>query len=96
MVRSASVIAGEVGSFSMNAIFAEPGLGVITVAARNRLNNLRYVVGMKTFTRTVTDAFQHHQRRIVASETHRTAPWHVDFQVLNEALDSMPEIPDIN
>lgn len=96
MVRSASVIAGEVGSFSMNAIFAQPGLGVITVAARNKLNNLRYFVGMKTFTRTVTDAFQHHQRRIVASETHRTAPWHVDFQVLNEALDSMPEIPDIN
>jgi capsular polysaccharide biosynthesis protein len=96
MVRSASVIAGEVGSFSMNAIFAQPGLGVITVAARNRLNNLRYVVGMKTFTRTVTDAFQHHQRRVVASETHRTAPWHVDFQALNEALDSMPEIPDLH
>lgn len=93
-IRSAHVIAGEVGSFSMNAIFAQPGLGVVTIAANNKLNHRRYEVGMKTFTRTVTDAFEHHQRRIVATHTHRTAPWHVNFDLVENALDSMPEIPE--
>ena len=92
-IRSAREMAGEVGSFSMNAIFAEPGLGVITVSARNKHNDRYYEVGMKTYTRSVTDAFEHHQRRIVASEQHRTAPWHVDFDLVEHALDTMPTIP---
>jgi hypothetical protein len=92
-IRSARVIAGEVGSFSMNAIFAEPGLGVITVAARSLNKGQPYEVGNKTFGRAVTDAFEHHQRRIVASNLPRQASWRVDFDQLDSALDSMPAIP---
>lgn len=93
LVRSARVIAGEVGSFSLNGFFAEPGLGVITVAARNLWGKRWYQPGDKTFTRTVTDTFEHHQRRIVASETKRAPFWEIDFDLLEDALDTMPEIP---
>jgi hypothetical protein len=48
---------------------------------------------MKTFTRAVTDAFEHHQRRIVASEFPRTSNWHANFDIIEQALETMPEIP---
>lgn len=92
LIRSAKVIAGEVGSFSMSSIFAEPGLGVITVAARNLHSHKPYDPGRKCFTRSVTDAFQHHQRRIVATDLPRTPGWEPDFELVEAALDSMPEI----
>lgn len=86
-------IAGEVGSFSMNALFAPPGLGLITVAAASGPGNNLYLPGAKSYTRAVTDFGQHHQRRIVASEEIREAGWIADIALVERALDCMPEIP---
>jgi len=93
LMANVQQIAGEVGSFSMNALFAPPGLGVITVATGSGPGLNEYVPGAKTYTRAVTDFGQHHQRRIVANTGIRQNGWIADIDVVERALDSMPEIP---
>lgn len=93
LMANVQQIAGEVGSFSMNALFAPPGLGVITVAAGSGPNRKPYLPGAKSYTRAVTDFGQHHQRRIVASSQIMKVGWIADIALVERALDSMPDIP---
>jgi capsular polysaccharide biosynthesis protein len=93
LMANVQQIAGEVGSFSMNALFAPPGLGVITVAAGSGPNRKPYLPGAKSYTRAVTDFGQHHQRRIVASPEIMKVGWIADIALVERALDSMPDIP---
>jgi hypothetical protein len=93
LMANVQQIAGEVGSFSMNALFAPPGLGVITVAAASSPGDSLYVPGAKSYTRAVTDFGKHHQRRIVASAEPLRLGWIADIALVERALDSMPDVP---
>ena len=93
LMANVQQIAGEVGSFSMNALFAPPGLGVITIAAASGPGKNLYVPGAKSYTRAVTDFGMHHQRRIVASTEIRDEGWIADIALVERALDCMPDVP---